>query len=334
MHTIIISLIVFSMLIFFHEFGHFIIAKINGIRVNEFSLGMGPLLFKINKNETDYSIRMLPLGGYVKMEGEDEKSDDPKAFNNKSALQRFAVIAAGPVMNFILAVVLMALIGFFAGIATTTIEVIPNQPAYNVGLKDGDVIYSINDTKVSNWDEIINLISSNPKKTVKIVVLRDGNYITYNVKPSIEPETKRGVIGIKSVTIKNSFVESIKYGFTKTAWLTKMILSGLGQIITGKSKADVVGPIGIIHYVGEAAKVGVYNVLYLAAMISVNLGLFNLFPIPALDGSRLLFICFEALRGKPIEPEKEGLIHFIGFTILMILMIFIVYKDIMRFNIF
>jgi regulator of sigma E protease len=322
------------MLVFFHEFGHFLLAKISDIKVREFSLGMGPAIFKIKFGETDYSIRILPLGGFVKMEGEDEKTNDPRAFNNKPVLFRTAVIFAGPAMNFVLAILLMAAIGFFAGVATTRISVIPGEPAYYAGIKNGDTIYSVDGVKVNNWEEVVNIISQKPGKNIKVVVMRDGKYFTYNLKTAVEPETQRGIIGIKSIVVKHSFVESIKSGAQRTFLVSKMVLYGLVQALMGKTKADVMGPAGIVHLIGEAAKVGIFNLMYLAAIISINLGLFNLLPIPALDGSRLFFLGIEGLRGKPIEPEKEGLIHFIGFTLLMILMIFIFYKDIMRFNIF
>ncbi|HHW02823.1 MAG TPA: RIP metalloprotease RseP [Thermoanaerobacterales bacterium] len=334
MYTLLASVIVFGMLIFFHEFGHFILAKVADIKVKEFSLGFGPQLFKIKPGETEYSIRLLPLGGFVKMEGEDAKTADPRAFNNKPIISRLGVIFAGPAMNFVLAVILIALISFFAGVATTRISVIPGEPADNAGMKNGDIVYSIDGQKVTSWDEVVNLISQKPGQNISIVVLRDGKMLDFNLKTEIEQSTQRGIIGIKSHLVKYSAVESIKSGVQRTIWISKMIMEGLFQIFKGKTRADVVGPIGIVHMVGEAARVGIFNLLYLSAIISINLGLFNLFPIPALDGSRIFFLIIEFFRGKPIEPEKEGFIHFIGFTLLMILMIIIAYKDIMRFIFF
>jgi len=331
LYTLIASFIVFGMLIFFHEFGHFIVAKLSDIKVREFSLGFGPQLVKMKPGETEYSIRLLPLGGFVKMEGEDEKTTDPRAFNNKHIINRLGVIFAGPAMNFVLAILLIGVISFFAGVATTRISVMPGEPADKAGLKDGDIIYSVDGQKVKTWDEVVNLISQKPGQNVAIVVLRNGKSESFNLTTEIEQGTQRGIIGIKSYVVKYSAAESIKSGVQRTFWISGMILEGLFQIIRGKTQADVVGPIGIVHMVGEAARVGIFNLLYLAAIISINLGLFNLFPIPALDGSRMFFLIVEFLRGKPIEPEKEGFVHFIGFTLLMILMIFIAYKDIMRF---
>lgn len=331
MYTFIASLIVFGVLIFFHELGHFIMAKLSDIKVNEFSLGFGPPVISVKPGETQYSIRALPVGGFVKMEGEDSKTSDPRAFNNKPVINRLGVIFAGPAMNFILAVLLISIICFFAGVATTRISVIPEGPAYKAGIKNNDVIYSIDGKKIKTWDEIVNIISQKPGQMVSITVLREGKPLIFNLKTQVDVDSHRGIIGIKSHIVKYSAAESLRTGVQKTYWISKMILEGLVQIIRGKTKADVVGPIGIVHMVGEAAKVGIFNLIYLAAIISINLGLFNLFPIPALDGSRIFFLLIEILRGKPIEPEKEGLIHFIGFTLLMILMIIIAYKDIMRF---
>jgi regulator of sigma E protease len=315
------------MLIFFHELGHFIVAKLSDIKVNEFSLGLGPQLISMKLKETHYSIRLLPFGGYVKMEGEDTDTSDPRAFNNKSALVRLGVILAGPLMNFILAILLLGIIGFYSGVPTRQVTVTPGEPAEISGIQDNDIIHAIDGRKVGHWEEIVEIISGRHNEKISVTVIRDGKYIDYDVTTTVEPKTQRGIIGIKSVMQKHSVLESIKYGYKKTVLILKLILVGIYQVLTGKVKADVVGPVGLAHIVGEAAKIGVYQVLYIAAVISANLGLFNLFPIPALDGGRGIFLVFELLRGKPVEPEKEGLIHFIGFALLMFLMILILFKD-------
>lgn len=328
LQTIVPSIIVFGMLVFFHEFGHFIFAKISGIKVNEFSLGFGPRIISIKFKETDYSIRILPFGGYVKMEGEDSETSDPRAFNNKSVFARMGVILAGPIMNFMLAILLLAIISFSSGITTTKVTVIPGEPAQLAGIRNNDQIYAVNNEKVGSWDEVVDIISSKPNEKIVVTVLRDGKYIEYSMDTAVEPDTQRGVIGIKTVVVRHSFGKSLTFGIQKTFWISKMILAGLAQMLTGKVKADVVGPLGMIHIVGEAAKISVFQLLYIAAIISINLGLLNLFPIPALDGGRVIFLIVELLRGKPVEPEKEGLIHFIGFALLMFLMVIVLFKDI------
>ena len=327
MQTLVSSIFVFGMLVFFHELGHFIVAKLSDIKVNEFSLGFGPQIIGIKSKETHYSIRILPFGGYVKMEGEDSQTNDPRAFNNKSPLTRLGVILAGPLMNFVLAILLLAIIGFFSGVTSTQVTVIPGDPAELSGIQNYDKIYAIDNYRVNSWEEVVEIISSKPNQEITVTVIRDGKYIDYSVKTKVEPGTQRGIIGIKTVIQKHSIIESIKYGFEKTFWILKMILLGIFQMLTGKVKAEIVGPVGMVHIVGEAAKTGVYQLLYIAAIISANLGMFNLFPVPALDGGRGIFLMVEMLRGKPVEPEKEGLIHFIGFALLMFLMIIVLFKD-------
>lgn len=328
--TLIPTIIVLGALIFFHEFGHFIVAKLSGIKVNEFSMGFGPQILKIKGKETDYFIRLLPLGGYVKMEGEDAATSDPRAFNNKPPLTRLAVILAGPLMNFLIAAILLSAISFSSGIATTQVTVIPGEPAAEAGIRDGDVIYAVDGIKVNSWEDVVDRISNRPKEQVEITVSRNNTLITYNVTAKEDPDTKRGVIGIKTVVVKHSLSRSLQFGIQKTFWITKMILVGLAQMLTGKAAVDVVGPVGIFQIVEEAAKNGIFQVMYIAALISINLGLFNIFPIPALDGGRCVFIILEILRGRPIDLEKEGFIHFIGFVILMIFMIIVLFKDISK----
>jgi len=327
LQTLVSSIFVFGMLVFFHELGHFIVAKLSDIKVNEFSLGFGPQIIGIKSKETHYSIRILPFGGYVKMEGEDSQTNDPRAFNNKSPLTRLGVILAGPLMNFVLAILLLAIIGFFSGVTSTQVTVTPGDPAELSGIQNYDKIYAIDNYRVNSWEEVVEIISSKPNQEITVTVIRDGKYIDYSVKTKVEPGTQRGIIGIKTVIQKHSIIESIKYGFEKTFWILKMILLGIFQMLTGKVKAEIVGPVGMVHIVGEAAKTGVYQLLYIAAIISANLGMFNLFPVPALDGGRGIFLMVEMLRGKPVEPEKEGLIHFIGFALLMFLMIIVLFKD-------
>ena len=196
------------------------------------------------------------------------------------------------------------------------------------GIQDGDIISAIDNKKIGSWDEVVELISKKPNDEIAVKVIRKGEHIIYNVDTSAEPETQRGIIGIKTVVIKHSLSNSLKFGVQKTFWIANMILQGLSQMLRGKIEVDVVGPVGMVHIVGEAARIGVFQLLYIAALISINLGLFNIFPIPALDGGRTIFLVAEMLRGKPVEPEKEGLIHFIGFALLMLLMVIVLFKDI------
>ncbi len=335
MVTAIAAIFVFLMVILFHEFGHFIVAKTVGIKVNEFSIGMGPKIFQKEKGETKYSIRVLPIGGYVSMEGEDENSNDPRSFNRVPVLSRIAVIAAGAMMNFILAIIVFSIVAFNLGVPTTTIkDVQQDSPAESVGIQRGDTILSINDDQIDDWDSIVEKINgSEPNKEMKVTVLRNEEKIDYFLQPKIGDDN-RIVIGIVPVSRK-SFLLSIGKGFEQTWSMLKLMFDFLKMAFRGEvSTKDLSGPVGVIYTIGEAAKYGVINLLYLMGFISVNLGFFNLLPLPALDGSRIVFLVIEMIRGKAVNPEKEGFIHFIGFVLLILLMLTVTYSDIIRFNIF
>ncbi|PAB61232.1 RIP metalloprotease RseP [Anaeromicrobium sediminis] len=332
MKTFIVAGLVFGMLVLFHEFGHFSVAKLVGIKVHEFAIGMGPKILSYKGAETRYSVRIFPIGGYVKMEGEDEQSSDVRSFNNKPLLARLSVILAGPLMNFVLAVILFSIIFYSVGFPTTTIgETTKDLPAYKSGLQTGDKILAIDDKKVGTWDEIVKNIKESNKDNIKISYERNDKKEHVYITPVINKEDNRRIIGI-TPRFEKSIVKSIKYSFDRIIFIIDEMFKFFGRLFAGKaSSSDVVGPVGIIHIVGEAAKTNIYNVLSLAALISINLGMVNLLPIPALDGGRIIFLLFEGISGKPIDPEKEGMIHFTGFILLMGLMLFMVYKDLLRF---
>jgi regulator of sigma E protease len=336
MGTIITAILVFGLLVIFHELGHFAVAKAVGIKVHEFAVGMGPKIFGMKGRETSYSVRVLPIGGYVKMEGEDEASSDVRSFSNKPLWARMSVILAGPIMNFILAILLFMIIFYSIGFPTTQIDqVTPGLPAELAGITAGDRVVRIENEKINSWDEIVQIINGSKDKSLNIELIDNtGNQKNIIVKPVINVETKQAIIGITPM-LKKSFGLAAKASIDRTSFVLTGMLDYLGNLFKGKASAeDVVGPVGIIHIVGEAAKIGIFNVLHIAAVISINLGIVNLLPIPALDGGRLIFLSFEGLSGKPLDSEKEGFIHLVGFVLLMMLMVFIVYKDIIRFDIF
>lgn len=327
--TIIIALIVFGIIVLVHEFGHFIVAKKSGVKIHEFAIGMGPKLIGIKKGETDYTIRILPLGGFVRMEGEDENSSDPRSFNNKNIFQRIAIIFAGPFMNFLLAIVLFAFIFMYQGVPGTTIkQTLPNLPAKEVGIKAGDTIVEINNIKVNSWDEVSKEITNSQGKKINIKISRNEELKSYDIIP--QKQNGRIMIGIEPKFEKNIFL-SLKYSIKQTVFFLEQMINFLGNAISGNASfKDVAGPVGIVNIVGKVAKTGFISLVSFAAIISLNLGLMNLLPIPALDGGRILLLLVELVRGKKIDPDKEGFIHFVGFVALMLLMVVITYKDIAR----
>ncbi len=332
MTTVFVAIVVFGLLVLIHELGHFTVAKLVDIKVHEFSIGMGPKLAQVKKGETAYSIRALPLGGYVRMEGEDEESDDLRSYNNKSVLSRIAVIFAGPFMNFVLAIGLFSIIFYYIGAPTTRIsEVIPQSPAQHIGLRSGDIIHSIDGERMGTWQDVIDAIGNSEENPIDVIIIRDNNKVEKTVRPIRDADTDRITIGIVT-TMERSVFSSVKNGFIVIKAITIDILTFLKGLVTGRSNVtgEVMGPIGILSLVGEVAKTGWLDIINLTAVLSVNLGLINLLPIPALDGSKIMFLLAEVVRGKPIDPEKEGMVHLIGFGILITLMLFITYKDILN----
>lgn len=327
--TIILALLVFGVIVTVHEMGHFLTAKYFGVTVHEFSVGMGHKLFSRKRNETEYSIRALPLGGYVRMEGEDSESDDPNSFNNKHPLQRMAIIFAGPFMNFILTIVLMSMLFILVGVPVNKVgALIDDMPAQESGMMVGDKIVKINDINIDSWDAVTKTIQSSKDSNLEFTVERNNEKLIIPIT-AIE-QGGRKIVGITNASEKSPG-KSLVYGTKQTFVMLGDMLNFLGKLFTGKAGDEgVVGPIGIISAVGEAAKTGFENVIYLAAVISLNLGLINLLPIPALDGSRIIFQMIELVRGKKIDPEKEGFVHMVGMILLLALMLFITSKDILR----
>ena len=409
MITLIASILVFSVIVLVHEFGHYKAAKSVGIKIYEFAIGMGPTLVKREKNGTIYSIRAIPIGGFVQMEGEEEDSRTPTSFSTKSIAQRAKVIAAGPVMNFVLALVLFLIIAFTYGIygnhvefidensneykaglragdkiisingdrtyiwedifyelvspeessytleyerdgqikeaiidknyrkiigitstmanGETTTTVSPSDmtsPAYKAGIMDGDIVVKINDIPVNTWDELTNLVE-NSNKTVKVTIDRKGEIIDYNI------ELQEQISVRFNTQLEKSFMTAISSSMYKTVYYIELMFKTIRQLVTGRLGSDALGgPVMVISMVGEAAQSGILSLFSLAAFISINLGFMNLLPIPALDGSKLIFLAIEGIRGKALPAEKEGYIHFIGFVFLIGFMLFITYKDILR----
>lgn len=337
MDTVLASIIVFGVLIFFHELGHFMVAKMVGIKVLEFSLGFGPKLISIPSKETEYNLRVFPLGGFVRMAGMDpdeSEEEDDRGFNRKSVMERISVIAAGPIMNFLLTILLLAFIFTTHGLpelTTVVQEVIEGRPAALAGIRAGDRIVEINNNRMETWDDLKRTVAANPDRELKIIIERDQERISYKVVP-YRDDKGQGLIGIQPTQKKVGPLMALVAGTKYTVRMCYQIMDYLGKGITRQAPLELGGPVIIVATINDAVRSTSWlvNLVSLSAFLSVSLGLFNLFPIPALDGSRIVFLVLEKLRGRPVEPKKENFIHMIGFGLLIMLIVVITYNDILR----
>ncbi|MGF0102276.1 RIP metalloprotease RseP [Bariatricus sp. SGI.019] len=338
---IILAIIIFSFIVFFHEFGHFILAKKNGIDVEEFAIGMGPALCSKEYKGTKYAIRLFPIGGYCAM-GEDEAAtDSPNNFNNKSVWARIFVIAAGPIFNFILAfvfaVILTAMVGYDPPVVR---EVEQGYPAAEAGIQKGDTIVKMGNKKINIYREISIYNQFHQGEDVEITYIHDGKKQTVTLIPKMDEESGYTRIGITgSGNTKANIFTSIQYGVYEVKFWICTTLESLKMLITGQIGADQLsGPVGIVSVVDntyqQSKSYGLFIViaqmLNIAILLSANLGVMNLLPLPALDGGRLVFLFVEAIRRKRIPPEKEGYVHLVGIALLMVLMVFVMFNDIRR----
>lgn len=417
METVLAFIVIFGALVFFHELGHFLFAKRAGILVREFAIGMGPKILGITKGETLYTVRLLPIGGYVRMAGEEmdaihiqaghrigvllnkegiatkvilnqktmhpdilflevEEADLEKElyikgydedekfvrievardavveengkgtvlapydrqFNSKSVGHRFMTILAGPLFNFILAFFIFTAIGLMQGIPTNEpviTEVAEDSPAEEAGMQDGDLVTAISGDAIASWNDLVEIVQENAGNPLEFEVERDGEPLTFTITPEVSEESpdKIGVIGVLYQSpLEKDFLGSFAYGAEQTVFWFKEIIRLLGMLITGQFTIDALsGPVGIYKTTEEVAKYGIFTLMSWAGMLSINLGIMNLLPLPALDGGRLMFFILEAVRGKPVDSQKEGMVHFVGIMLLMLLMIVVTWNDIQKF---
>jgi regulator of sigma E protease len=416
LNTVIAFIIIFGALVFFHELGHFIFAKRAGILCREFAIGMGPKVFSYKKGETVYTIRLLPIGGYVRMAGEDpemaeikpgyrvglildkneviekiilnnkEKYPDARIievefadieqkllikgyeegeeeilktfsisrnaylvengtetliapydrqFVSKTLGQRTMAIFAGPMMNFVLAFIIFVVIAIWQGVPTNEPvlgKLTSDGMAKQSGLQEGDVVQSIDGGEISTWEDVVEIIRQNPESELEFLVSRNGEELEIPVTPKAQEVegAEIGIIGVYNPMEKSS-LKAVTYGAKEVYYWTVEIFSMLGKLIVGQFSIDALsGPVGIYESTATVAKSGVMYLMKWAGILSINLGIMNLLPIPALDGGRLMFFAVEALRGKPIDRQKEGMVHFIGFALLMLLMLVVTWNDIQR----
>lgn len=329
----IVAVLLFLVLIIIHEFGHFIAAKLLGVRVNEFAVGFGPKLFSKKIGETNYAFNLVPLGGYCAMEGEDENSDDKKAFCNKSAWRRFLIVVMGAVFNLLLGFILIAVVLIPSDrFATTTIAEFSENAVSNQKLKENDTIVSVDGRKIYTTYDLSYAFTNIDNGKVDITVLRDGKKVELQ-DVAFKSDEADGITYLqvdflvygkdKTVGsfIKQTFNTSLSYG--------AVIWRSLIDLITGKYGISAVsGPVGTAVAIGTVAKQNLSNLLPIMALITINLGIFNLLPIPALDGGRLIFILFEMITRKPVPQKYESLVHAVGFVILIGFMLIVTAKDI------
>lgn len=338
---IIVALLVFSVIIIVHELGHFLLAKYNGITVNEFSLGMGPRLLSFERGGTRYSWKLLPFGGSCMMMGEDGEDEGEGSFGSKSVWARISVIAAGPVFNFLLAFVLsLFIVGNIGYDPAVILGVVEGYPAAEAGLEAGDVITSMNGKHIRLYREFSNYVMFHEGETVEFEYVRDGQTYVTTVEPVMtENGYKYGISGSVNYRQKTGVLDTLKYSAYEVYYWIDTTLQSLGMMLKGGVELDdMSGPVGVVEAIGdtyeESKSEGTLyvwlNLFNVAILLTANLGVMNLLPIPALDGGRLVFLIIEAIRGKKMNPETEGKIHFAGLMLLLALMVVIMFNDIRK----
>ncbi|MDE5557993.1 MAG: site-2 protease family protein [Ruminococcus sp.] len=344
---IIIAVIIFGLIVMVHEFGHFICAKLSGVRVLEFSIGMGFKLLQKQIGETKYSLRLLPLGGFCAMEGEDEDSDDPHSFRSAKLWKRMIILVAGAGMNFILGfVAIVIMMSMLSSVPTRQIEGFSaiqledgtlerRSGSYDSGLRHDDIFYKIDDTRIFSMLDINYILSASPTNVHDVTVIRDGEKVEFD-----------------NVTFENASGGTVDFGLVQKEKNPLTIIKGSGemfmsmghivgmslkQLVSGQAKKeDISGPVGVVTAINETTqesediKDTIFQLIYMTSLITINIGIFNLLPIPGLDGGRLIFCFIELIRRKPVKPEHEGYVHLAGMVLLFGIMIMATYNDIVR----
>ena len=332
MRTILITILIFAVIIFIHECGHFAAAKLCKVRVNEFALGMGPTLFHFGKGETRYALRLFPIGGFVSMEGEDGGSGDPRAFCNQKVWKRILIVCAGAFMNLVLGfiVVLLMTIPSDRLPSMTVAQFYENASTEATGLQAGDEILRVNGRSIWVDSDLVYTLSTDEDGVVDMVVRRDGEKVKLS---DVAFTTQDGTLVIDFTVqgVPANLPNVLSYSFRKTASIGRLVWIAVGQLITGQSSInEFSGPIGTAQAIGQAVSAGLSTVMYLFAFITINVGIFNILPLPALDGGRLIFLLFELITRRRIKPEHEAYVHFAGFVLLILLIIFVSYHDIVN----
>lgn len=333
---ILIAILAFGLIIAVHELGHFFVARLCGIKVTEFALGMGPDIFKKQGKETLYSLRILPIGGFCSLLGSDEASDDEDAFCKKPIYKRAATLVAGAVMNLLLGfiLVLITVVASKNFASTTIASFSENALSASTGLQLEDKLVSINGKHIFTMTDFLYELRNDEDGRVAIEVVRDGKKtmlddVCFELVRQEDAQKPTLILDLKVYGSRVNLLNVLPQSFKSTLSTVRLIWMSLIDIVTGKyGLNDMSGPVGIVTAIGEASKYGLSNVISLVSMLTLNVGIFNLLPLPALDGGRIIFLIIEAIRRKPIKPEHEGLVHFIGLAALLLLMVVITFNDI------
>ncbi|MEA4882151.1 MAG: RIP metalloprotease RseP [Clostridia bacterium] len=334
-------MVVIGLVVFVHELGHFLAARASGVRVYEFALGFGPRILSKRVGETLYAVRALPLGGMCRfagmddtdMPGEKSDDDDPRSFVNRPFIQRIFIVIAGPLMNFLLAVVVFSALFGVYGVPTATVaEVLQGTPASEAGFAPNDTILAVDGAPVASVAGFVNTVAANWNRSLTVDVRRDGERMSLQVVPAYDPEVKVGRIGVKlsEVPVRTGPAGSVSGALRYTWGIVNTSVVSMKAMISGRAKPDVSGPIGIATMSAQAARAGFSSLMMLVALISTSLGLLNLMPVPILDGGWVVLLAIEQLRGRPLSEGVEGGLKLAGLVLLFALMVYATVGDISR----
>lgn len=334
--SLLAALVLLGVLVTVHEFGHYFVGRRLGFTILEFAVGMGPVLLKKTKNGIQYSLRALPIGGMCRFYGEDDDAADAHCFNSQKAWKRFLVIAAGPIMNLLLAVLLsIVTLAAYGNYVPTVLEVSgADTPAAAAGVEEGDVLYAVDGRRVtyySSTSDAVSMIRAADGARAVLTIERDGRRIDLTAEDLYDEEAGYNVLGVTIGATRKTYglFESIGESFFYLWSMVRETFTFFGSLFRGQVQStDVAGAVGSIVYISEAVRYGMETTLRILIVLSMSLVIFNLLPIPALDGGRLLFIAIELVRGRPVDPRKEGMVHFVGLVVLLLLMAFLVFNDI------